>query len=804
MLGIFSSQSLTRVVVLCSLFILVCLGLMSTINHSLTNKNSSLKELALLLNSIQYNQARIIDARAELVSNKNQDTLQRLNSYQDELEENIQSFNESAYLHNIDEIVFEPSFDQNMQAYEEYINQIDSLQNSLLNEEGKGLLESHRLAWFLLYRSSLTYNSESLSTSLLNTQYSIDNFINRPDTANLRSANSLISKTQESIGREYQYLYQAFLTYENVFQYITDTYNEIGINDDSGIRRELSGLEYALSSYVSERQANFDSYTANQLTQNQNLYWVANGILFLSVALAVIYLIYKSASFENWMMASKTSAARLHRSKNQFLADVSNEIRTPLNGIIGMANFLSEDNLKSHQREQVNIISNCSNKLLSLVNDVLDLSRIESGDFRVNPVVIETKQAVFDCVELYQQDALINSTRFELEMDDSLPYQVQLDEFRLKQVLNAFLSDAVKDSFIETIVIRLKSEFVNDTSRINLLFEIENQRPELSNADSFSFQNLSQMKLSAGLSEFSINVCDAIINKMGGELSVDKRNEQVLNIRFNLQAKVIKQAVGATERDTNPSIAVVVDSEKQRQAIVKECTDHGFKDIQGYDSLEEVGNNVNTLIYQPYENGKSIKQLKQYIEQHPDTRIIVSGEKVNPSFRGVKQIAGYVTYPVLGQRLISLLEDKDESNPLLDREEIPSTSFEELNISGRVLVVEDDEVNAKVLSLYLSKLDCEFDVASNGLEAVNQIKRGNHYSIIIMDCMMPVMDGYQATVEIRKLEKELRLTPTPIVALTANTLEQDLNKCLESGMDRYLLKPIDKNLLFETIEEFVS
>ncbi|GAM57669.1 PAS/PAC sensor hybrid histidine kinase [Vibrio ishigakensis] len=405
MLGIFSSQSLTRVVVLCSLFILVCLGLMSTINHSLTNKNSSLKELALLLNSIQYNQARIIDARAELVSNKNQDTLQRLNSYRGELEENIQSFNESAYLHNIDEIVFEPSFDQNMQAYEEYINQIDSLQKSLLNEEGKGLLESHRLAWFLLYRSSLTYNSESLSTSLLNTQYSIDNFINRPDTANLRSANSLISKTQESIGREYQYLYQAFLTYENVFQYITDTYNEIGINDDSGIRRELSGLEYALRSYVSERQANFDSYAANQLTQNQNLYWVANGTLFLSVVLAVIYLIYKSASFENWMMASKTSAARLHRSKNQFLADVSNEIRTPLNGIIGMANFLSEDNLKSHQRDQVNIISNCSNKLLSLVNDVLDLSRIESGDFRVNPVVINTKQAVFDCVELYQQDA---------------------------------------------------------------------------------------------------------------------------------------------------------------------------------------------------------------------------------------------------------------------------------------------------------------------------------------------------------------------------------------------------------------
>lgn len=161
MQGIFSSQSLTRVVVLCSLFILVCLGLMSTINHSLSNKTSSLKELALLLNSIQYNQARIIDARAELVSNKNQDTLQRLNSYRGELEENIQSFNESAYLHNIDEIVFEPSFDQNMQAYEEYINQIDSLQKSLLNEEGKGLLESHRLAWFLLYRSSLTYNSES-------------------------------------------------------------------------------------------------------------------------------------------------------------------------------------------------------------------------------------------------------------------------------------------------------------------------------------------------------------------------------------------------------------------------------------------------------------------------------------------------------------------------------------------------------------------------------------------------------------------------------------------------------------------
>ena len=804
MLGIFSSQSLTRVVVLCSLFILVCLGSMSAINHSLSNKSSSLGELALLLNSIQFNQAKIIDTRAELVGNKNQDTLERLNSYSEELESNIQEFNEYALVQNIDEVAFEPSFNQNMRAYEEYINQIDSLQKSLLDDEGKGLLESHRLAWFLLYRSSLTYNSESLSTSLLNTQYSIDNFINRPDTANLRSANSLISKTQESIGREYQYLYQAFLTYENVFQYITDIYSKIGINDESGLRRDIAGLEYALSSYVNERQANFDSYAASQLAQNQNLYWVANGTLLLSVILAVVYLIYKSASFENWMMASKTSAARLHRSKNQFLADVSNEIRTPLNGIIGMANFLSEDNLKTHQREQINIISNCSNKLLSLVNDVLDLSRIESGDFKVNPVVINTKQAVFDCVELYQQDALINATRFELEIDDSIPHQVQLDEFRLKQVLNAFLSDAVKDSSIETIVIRLKSEFVNDTSHINLLFEIENQRPELNNADSFSFQNLSQMKLSAGLSEFSINVCDAIINKMGGELSVDKRNEQVLNIRFNLQAKVIKQAIGATEREINNSIAVVIDSKKQKQAIIKECVEHGFKHIQGYDNLEEVRDHVNVLIYQPHENGKSIKQLKQFIDQHPNTRIIVSGERVNPSFRGVKQIAGCVTYPVLGQRLISLLEDKDEANPLIEREEIPSTSFDELNISGRVLIVEDDEVNAKVLSLYLSKLDCEFDVASNGLEAVNQIKRGNHYSIIIMDCMMPIMDGYQATAEIRKLERELRLTPTPIVALTANTLEQDLNKCLESGMDRYLLKPIDKNLLFETIEEFVS
>lgn len=803
MLGVFTNRSLTKLVTLCSLFIVICLGLMMAINHTLATKSSALTELDSILNSIKFNQSQMIGARTELVNNKSEDTLQRLNLYQSELKQNIQRFNEHAYLNDINEVAFEEGFNTSIDTYQDQIIQLDSLQNSLFDSEGKGLLESHRLAWFLLYRSSLTYGSESLSTSLLNTQYSIDNFINRPDSSNLRSANLLVTQTQESIGRDYQYLNQAFLTYESVFQYITDIYTQIGIDDSSGLRGDISEVEYALGSYVSERQANFQAYATNNVQQNQNLYWVANGILILSVMLTIAYLIIKSASFENWMLASKTSAARLQRSKNQFLADVSNEIRTPLNGIIGMANFLSEDDLKNHQREQVSIISNCSNKLLSLVNDVLDLSRIESGDFRVNPVVINTKQIVFDCVELYQKDALINSTRFELELDDSVPHEVLVDEFRLKQVLNAFLSDAVKDSSIETIVIKLKSEFVNNTSDINLLFEIENQRPDLHGAEGISFQNLSQMKLSAGLSEFSINVCDAIINKMGGELSVDKRKEQVLQIRFNLSAKVIKQAPSIVERAETGIIALVIDSEKQKQAIVKECMYHGFTHIQHFDTLEEV-NNAGTLIYEPHENGRSIKQLKQFIEQNPNTRIIVSGERVNPSFRGVKQIAGCVTYPVLGRRLVGLLQDKDEANPLIEREIIPSTSFDDLNVSGRVLIVEDDEVNAKVLSLYLSKLDCEYDVASNGLEAVNLVKRGNHYSIIIMDCMMPIMDGYQATIEIRKLEKELRLTPTPIVALTANTLEQDLNKCLESGMDRYLLKPIDKALLFETIEEFVS
>ncbi len=170
------------------------------------------------------------------------------------------------------------------------------------------------------------------------------------------------------------------------------------------------------------------------------------------------------------------------------------------------------------------------------------------------------------------------------------------------------------------------------------------------------------------------------------------------------------------------------------------------------------------------------------------------------------RVDGIIKYPILGSRLISTIAQSKEA--LRERMLHHSAKIQQPTPTPqnctRVLIVEDNRVNQQVVSLFLKKAQYDYDIANNGLEALNKIKQGERYQILLMDCMMPEMDGFTATQEIRSHEKLNNLPSTPIVALTASVLDQDIKRCLDVGMDDYLSKPLKKDKLYSVLDKYTQ
>lgn len=511
---------------------------------------------------------------------------------------------------------------------------------------------------------------------------------------------------------------------------------------------------------------------------------------------------------EKKLINAREEAITANKAKSAFLANISHEIRTPLNGIIGLTEILTMQTLNAAQKDIVDDIEVSSQTLLVLINDILDLSKIESGKLSITPSSCNIREVIFNTVNLVSTKALSQLNELHIDIDASVPMHVYCDGFRYKQILMNFLSNAVKFSHEGYVNTSLKYDEFNSKlvcTVVDTGIGIPDDRIE---AIFKPFhQGDSSITRRFGGTGLGLTICKELVDLMGGEIAVSSQEGKGSQFVFSIP--VPKSEEKETFEQLNIHSTLITNNSPYIDQIEHECALYGIT-IEKVNSVEDFVRHLpldrfDCILYCTNVAKNDIAEINKLRVASPEQKILSLQHHLFVS-RDVVNIAdGNVILPFIGNKFISLLKSKmNFRTGKLPNQSIDIANGSEYSqpLSKRVLIVEDNLMNQKIAGFFLDKADFEYTVVNNGQEAVDVISQGAEYSAILMDCMMPVMDGLTATKKIREWEKVNKKPPVPIVALTASVLDEDVVKCFEAGMDAYLPKPYKSEQLYEVFDKF--
>jgi PAS domain S-box-containing protein len=497
---------------------------------------------------------------------------------------------------------------------------------------------------------------------------------------------------------------------------------------------------------------------------------------------------------------ARQKAEIAQKAKSIFLANMSHEIRTPLNAIMGFSNILAESSVDIENKENAKIISRSAKSLLGIINDVLDISKIESGKLDLFNESFHFESFIENIVELFSIAAKEKKIRFIYNPDAILPYSLISDSTRLQQILSNLLSNAIKFTpeygeiiftvkFLEKIENRVKLKFSIKDNGIGMSDE---QQKIVFNPFSQADDGISRKFGGTGL---GLSICSDIIKLMNSRIELNSNINEGSEFSFNLDFEIDKFK---NEKKT-------LDKDFKFLLYCSEGNNHKLK--------ENVENHINKL-GQVFDYEKSDKQgdilfccgngnlefiLKEFKQNNEKSFIIFVGDENNISECTSKNyINHYLDLPIYGSKLFNIISENLKLNSIV----INKVSSSNKKFKGKILIAEDNLNNQKLIQILLNKLGLESTIVSNGEEALFEYKK-EKYDLILMDINMPVMDGLSATKEIREFEKELNYN-IPIIALTANSIAGDKEKYLSQGMDDYLSKPIEFNILVAILEKYLK